>query len=292
METSITIKGDTASLVTPEGNEVALPLKELFERLDAASETARGVHPPGVRMVDSAGPLTVWVFEIPPGIRQLKWIAEDSPVPFGRGAQYRMVRIALPYLVILAVFRQGVITDHSECFFRVRPLEDERTDTLLYPALLNCSRFQPAQGRPLSWICTQKLSRRDVMTERDPRRRMQKGLRALCRCLLETGFNLSSDFHEASSWFSESKKVDPRVSSVEAWQEATRADPLFTLNVPWLETGKTVQQVVDRIFENCRARRRQVEKCADLARWIVHNRPEKPSRPRLADLLEIMGEPS
>jgi hypothetical protein len=121
---------------------------------------------------------------------------------------------------------------------------------------------------------------------------MHKGLQALCRCLLETGFNLSSDFHEASSWFSTSRKVDPRVSSIEAWQEASREDPLFVLNVPWLETGKTVQQVVDRTFKNCRARRRRVETCSDLARCILHNRSETPARPRMADLLEIMGEPS
>ena len=58
--------------------------------------------------------------------------------------------------VMLAAFEGDMLSGHNECFFRRRPLEKE-DDDLLYPALLNCSKFTPQEGKPLSWICTAKM---------------------------------------------------------------------------------------------------------------------------------------
>src|SRR5262245_29897096 len=118
----ISVKGEKASLLTPEGSELSMSLADLVEEA-AGRADLRGVRPRGVRLVDSAGDLTVWVHELPPGVRQLKWIAEDSPAPFGPGAKYRTVRIGLPYLVLFAVFKDAVLTEFNECFFRVAPIE-------------------------------------------------------------------------------------------------------------------------------------------------------------------------
>jgi hypothetical protein len=264
----ISVKGERACLLTPEGRELSMSVTDLVEEA-AGRRDLCGVRPRGVRLVDSAGNLTVWVHEVSPGVRQLKWIAEDSPAPFGPGAKYRTVRIGLPYLVIFAVFEDGVLTDRNECFFRVSPLEDER-DGLFYPALLNCSRFSPPEGRPLSWICTQKIDRGPILAESDRRARMRKGLDVLCRCLLDTGFNYSSELNEGMSWFTESRRVDPRISTIESWQAATEKDQLFVLQVPWIDAGKTVGQVIARIFANGRAGRASLNG-ADLARIIINH---------------------
>ena len=100
--------------------------------------------------------------------------------------------------------------------FRTAPLESW-DDELLYPALLNCSKFTPPEGKPLSWICTQHLNYAALSKETSPGRRLRAGFRALMHCLLETGFNYSSENHEGASWFGESCRVDPRVANVEAW---------------------------------------------------------------------------
>ena len=54
-----------------------------------------------------------------------------------------------------AVFENGILTDRNECFFRVKPMEDEATDMLFYPALLIPfleSDHHDRRKRPLFWL--------------------------------------------------------------------------------------------------------------------------------------------
>ena len=268
MNPTISFDGDAVNVMSPEGKSASMKLEDLFEAPARRMNTCGVVLPTGVKLIYSDGPHTVWVHEAPPRVVQFKWLSADSPVPFGEGAKYRMVRIALPYLVVLAVFEKGRLTDANECFFRVAPIESE-DDPLLYPALLNCSRFQPPDGRPLSWICTQHLDRQ-FMRERDPSKRMRLGFKSLLFCLLETGYNRSSEHHEFSSWHTESTRVDPRISTIEKWQEASDADPMFVLDVPWIPTGMSVKAVVERIFKNHRGGNHRIRSTLDLARLIFN----------------------
>ena len=145
------------------------------------------------------------------------------------------------------------------------------TDRLFYPALLNCSKFDPPDGRPLSWICTQKLNFKSISSEPDDNTRMRTALRALLHALLETGYNLSSEHHEASSWFTESVSVDPRIATIERWVEETEKDPLFVLDVPWLKTGLTLERVIDRVFDILLASRPQFKSAGDIQRILFNN---------------------
>ena len=86
---------------------------------------------------------------------------------------------------------------------------------------------------------------------------------------------MSSDHHEAASWFNESRIVDPRLQTVEAWQEASAKDPLFVLDVPWLKTGLSLWQVAERIFSNLKAANNRVKSASGLAR-IIFNHAEPP----------------
>ena len=68
--------------------------------------------------------------------------------------------------------------------------------------------------------------------------------------------------------------IDPRIASVEAWEEATKTDPLFVLEVPWLRTGKTLREVTDRIAK-AGSGAKPVASAADVARLIVNSQPRK-----------------
>jgi hypothetical protein len=103
---------------------------------------------------------------------------------------------------------------------------------------------------PLAWICTEHLSFDSLLEIEDTNQRVRASFRALMETLLGSAFNLSSEAHEGSSWFTETvkKKVDPRIESIERWQAETEKDPMFVLDVPWLGTGKTAAQMLERMF--------------------------------------------
>jgi hypothetical protein len=277
MET-VTFKGSTAAALSPEGHEVRIGLADLVQKMaPRRADTGDLVLPDGVKCVLARGPFLLWVHQTPPRVFPFDWIAEGSPAPFGRGTRYRTVKLGLPYLIVLAVFGPGEsgllqLSQYNECFFRNHPLESI-DDELLFPALLNCSKFNPPEGRPLSWICTQHLDQSVFLREANFNRRLRGGLRALLHCLLETGFNYSSEHHEQSSWFTQSARVDPRISTVDKWQAATAKDPLFALEVPWLKTGLTLRQVAERIFQNLKAPSSTVTTASDVARLIFNHRP-------------------
>src|SRR5207248_1533186 len=98
--------------------------------------------------------------------------------------------------------------------------------------------------------CTQHLNVRLVQKERDPERRMHIGWRLLGECLFSASFNRSSEIHEGASYYELSRQVDERIGTIDRWEAATRVDPLFILDVPFLKTGYTLEQVVERIFGN------------------------------------------
>jgi hypothetical protein len=271
----ITIQGDTVTAVSPEGQKASMRLADLLTKTVRPRMDTRGVVlPDGVKLIDARGPTTIWAHETPPCIYSFKWIAADSPARYGPETRYRQVRIALPYLIVMAAFDGGALSGQNECFFRVDPLDDE-SDELLYPALLNCSKFSPQKGKPLSWICTAGMNLDFLAHASNPKRQMRASFRALMRCLLQSGFNFSSEEHEQSSWFTESTRVDPRVSTIEKWQEATNVDPSFVLDVPWLKTGKSAREVIDRMFAYRGLAEPPTPSSADLSRMVFNHRPPK-----------------
>jgi hypothetical protein len=272
----VTIDGKLIRAVSAEGQTASLPIAELAGKIAPARMNTCGVIlPDGVKAVLGEGHVVLWVHETPPSVMNLKWIAKDSPVKFGPQTRSRQVRISLPYLIVLAVFApaehgQLQLSNMNECFFRNKPITDE-SDDLFFPALLNCSRFVPEEGRSLSWICTQYLDRSSFINERDMNKRLRLSFKALMTCLLQTGFNYSSEFHEHSSWFTESAKVDKRISTIENWEEATTSSPFFAVDVPWLQTGRSIRQVAERIFKNLNARNGTITTDSDLARLIFNS---------------------
>lgn len=255
---TVTLEGDVARATLPAGATASMPISELLARLRPRTpDTADVVLPDGVKALVPTGQGCILVHQTPPRVFNLRWIAADSKVPYGRNAKYRQVKIGLPYLIVLAVF-QSVggdilrLSGRNECFFSNHPIDGQGFDTpLAYPALLNCSKFVDREEHPMAWICTEHLSPRHHAGEQTLQASLRAGMTALLRHLLESAFNRSSEEHELSSWFSETVKahVDPRIASIESWEAATREDPCFVLDVPWLPTGYTLGQITERIAE-------------------------------------------
>jgi hypothetical protein len=276
--TVVTLEGEKARAVLPEGSSASMPLVDLVSRLQPSAPDTRGiVLPDGTKALLPTQTGLILVHQTPPSVFSFRWIANDSKARHGPKTTYRTVRIGLPYVIVLAVYqgaRGGVpqLTSLNECFFSNEPLERNGLDSkLCFPALLNCSKFRPATGRPLSWICTQHLPEDEFAGRSDLESSVRDGLRALLRHLFESGFNLSSEDHELCSWFSASVKarIDPRIMTIEKWVEATEKEPLFALDVPWLPTGRTLREITERVHYGS-PRRAPFSTSDDFARVILN----------------------
>jgi hypothetical protein len=272
----VLIEGKLVRAIAPEGFEVQMPVERLVECLTAASRSTRDVVlREGSATIQARDGTAVVIHETPHRVWNFKWIDENSPAPYGPTARYRQVRLALPHVIVFAVFdinRRGVyqLSRVNECYFSNAPLKSFGQE-LYYPALLNCSNVRSPDGRRLSWICTEHLECVPQRANDDVNARVQGALKALLRCLFETGFNYSSEHHEGRSWFSESKRVDPRIASAKAWEKATNKDPYFVLEIPWLPTGMTAAQIREAIFMSRGCGDNTVKSADDIARHVLND---------------------
>jgi hypothetical protein len=281
---TITIEADEVRAVLPEGAAAVMKLEDLFERSQTSVPDSCGaILPDGVKCMLPMANGCILVHQTTPRVYNFRWISGDSRAEYGPQTSYRPVRLALPYVIVLAVFESAHgdiprLSKRNECFFLNEPLDVKGMDTeLCYPALLNCSRFPDGPDFPLSWICTQNLPPSEYARGHTLAQSLRMGIEALLRHLLESGFNRSSEHHELNSWFAETVAagVDPRIASVRDWERATKEDPLFVLEVPWLPTGLSLAKVADRIARvNGRAGPRIT--CAeDVARLVMNARPRR-----------------
>ena len=285
----VTFEGDEVIATLPEGTRRTMKFRDLLRKMSPAlPDTCGAIFPDGVKCSLPFAGGVILVHQTPPQVYSFQWITNDSSQDFGPGTEYRTVRLALPYVVVLAVFLASgrgaglpVLSTRNECFFSNEPLEMKGLETpLAYPALLNCSKMEDDGSGPLSWICTQHLPSKEFGQRKSLDASLRAGLTALLRHLLESGFNRSSENHEGASGFGVSveAKIDPRVATVEAWEQASRCDPLFVLEVPWLQTGKTLAQIAARVGKPGRSRGRSIDTAADLARLVFNATNTRRSR--------------
>jgi len=248
MPDQLLIHNGQVVLSTEEGQQLTRPESQLLDMLrgEFVPPWTQAALPDGVKFYDWRPPFLVVVHQTPPHVRLLRWIAPDSPVPFGEGVVYRNVRLSLPYMITFAVYQlqpgDGLyLTDTNELYFRNEPLRS-RTDTLGYPSLLNISRVETPL-REKTWICTQYLEH--LATD------WPGQLQELLEHTFNGGFNLSSENHEGASWYGVSAGVHPDLHPVERWEQATRANDAFALGVPWKPVPLDVNEVIEAIFLEC-----------------------------------------
>lgn len=214
-------------------------LGQLIEEIERHSERGPscGIVPDRVRAWTERGNCAALAIELKPGPRSVRWLAEDSRAPFGRGARYRPpLQLSFPYVVVLAVFRRGALT-RAQLYYRTRPLTD-LDDPLFLPNLPNVAR-----GYGLTcWLCLVGLH-----SDLAGRSWCDK-VEAIASHVFGAGFNRSSEVHEGNSYADSAKALDARLASLEAWAEATRSHPFFSLEVPWAPAETTLRVELERML--------------------------------------------
>jgi len=245
MGDQLMIGDGTVVLTTEEGQRLERPEADAvrFLREEFVPPLHGAALPDGVKFLEWRPPLLLVVHQMPPHVRQFRWIANDSPVPYGPGTKYRKVRLSIPYAITFALYAQQgeglYLTEYNELYFRNEPLRT-RADRLCYPALLNVSRIEmPLRER--AWICTQYL---DYPDGGDWTHQLQ----ALLEHTWNGGFNLSSENHEGASWFGASEGVHPDLHPVERWERASAANDAFALGVPWKPAPLNMEELIECLF--------------------------------------------
>ncbi len=248
MSDQLTIKDGKIYLTTEEGQTLERDESKLVDMLrDEFLPPLNGsALPDGVKFTEWRPPYFLVVHQMPPHVRQFRWIANDSPARFGPETKYRKVRLSIPYSITFAMYFQQVkglfISQGNELYFRNEPLRSKE-EKLCYPALLNISKILSAR-RNRAWVCTQYL--------RYGKNADWTGqLQSLLDHIWNGGFNLSSEDHEGASWYGESKKIK-NIHPVEEWEKATEKDEAFGLSVPWLEAPLKVGELMDAMFSEMR----------------------------------------
>ncbi len=185
------------------------------------------------------GPAEVCIVQLNPELRWIKWLSPDSPVPFGPEATSVDRCLATPFVILKVPFRRGRIVSRIEVFYRNEPLSliHGPGGALFFPNLLNVS---PWSHDCTSWFCSQYLGK--AMTQSG----IEPGLDAVVHHLFGGSFNASSEEHEGESTFSLAgrKKLDRRATDVLRWEEASRQDPSFVLQVKWLPAEVDVKKII------------------------------------------------
>jgi hypothetical protein len=236
-----------------------VPLEDFLRQVAAsARRPGRGHHlllPPGTRIAKLEGAVNVLCIEQPPQLRLIRW--SDSPM--GKGGEYQTHRLAFPYIVYLFLFFQGSF-EEMRVYYRTAPLQSPN-DVLLMPNLWNVQ----ADPGMLS-ACRACLRGRRSDLWGDP---LADQIRVLLDHFWGTGFNTDIE----GNCFERARALDSRVASLEAWKDASVADPLFPLGLSWEPLEPTVGEVMDRLVETGPQPRQAIGEASDLAD-LIYRIPE------------------
>jgi hypothetical protein len=230
MSDRLTLENGRVSLSTEEGRTFEASESTLHEALAAIYQPPlNGVLlPDGIKGVFWNDPYLVLVHQLPPMYRPVTWITDDSPEDFGPGTKYRKVLLTFPYAVTFASFvrhRSALqLTGNNELYFSNQPVRSEQ-DHVCFPALLNVSRIEAGE-RVRAWICTQNLDGHNASD-------WCGQLQLLLNHTWNGTFNRSSERHEGESMYRFSTGIHPDLHPIERWEEASRRNRTFALDVAW-----------------------------------------------------------
>ncbi len=228
----IQIEGEVARLLRPAGDGRMVVEREvrLADLVGALTEGHRPDYTPmlpeGTRLFARWRHTAVLVIQEPPRVRRLRWSAKTLKSE----GDYTEHSLAFPFVVYLVGFHQ---TDFEEMriYFRTAPLTGE-ADALSFPNLWNVQAAESPLAR-----CRACLRGRPEGLERS----VGEQAASLIEYFWATGFNRDIE----DNCFDRAKGRDPRIASLAAWETATRADPLFPLNVTWEPVGLSLGAALD-----------------------------------------------
>ena len=264
MDDIIEIIGNTARLTGADRSRQSGPLRQvalkdllggIASSVDSAQRDTTIFLPFGTRYVQVRGASTGVVVELPPDIRRVTW----SPTKMEDGEKYTAYWLAFPYTIHICVFYtikgdeaySGGL-EEMRVYYRNAPLRSP-DDALYIPNLYNV-QVDPV----LTSNCRACLRGHPEDLENLP---VAEQVDTLLNFFWETGFNLDIE----ANGFERASNLDPRISSLEAWAEASQADPLFPLQINWEPAGCTPRQVMDRLIDMRDTDAKPLQSASDLA---------------------------
>ncbi|HYL82463.1 MAG TPA: hypothetical protein VEU07_16715 [Candidatus Acidoferrum sp.] len=258
---SVRIDGERVRLVRAggDGREVVrreVLLSELAEALAAHLRADRTpILPAGTRLYVRWRHTAVLVIEEPPRVRRLRWSAKTLKSE----GEYSEHNLAFPFVVYLVGFHQDQF-EEMRVYFRPAPLLQE-ADLLYFPSLWNVQAAESPLAR-----CRACLRGRPEILERP----MADQAATLIEFFWTAGFNRDIE----DNCFDRARGRDPRIGSLEAWEAATTADPLFPLSLSWEPVGLSLGEALDH-WRRHGDQARRVENAADVAdvMYRLHEAP-------------------
>lgn len=247
----IQIEGEVARLLRPaEGGRMAVEREVRLTELAAALAEGHRMDrtpllPEGTRLLARWRHTTVLVIEELPRVRRLRWSAKTLK----SDGNYTEHHLAFPFVVYLVGFHQTDF-DTMRIYYRTAPLAGEG-DALYLPNLWNVQAAESPLAR-----CRACLRGRPEGQDRS----VGEQAAALIEFFWAAGFNQDIE----DNCFDLAKRRDPRIASLEAWEAATKSDPLFPLSVAWESAGLALGQALDH-WRRHGDHGRAIENAADLA---------------------------
>lgn len=257
----IEIAGEKAWLMGGGGQRAPLrqvALRDLLGGIASSLESAQGTTlflPSGTRYVKVRGASTAIVVELPPEVRRVTW----SPAKMEKGGGYTPHWLAFPYVIHLCLFytikgdeAYGGGLEEMRVYYRNAPLRSPH-DPLSIPNLFNVQVDPVLTSNCRACLRGHPEGLQDLS--------LAEQAEAWITFFWETGFNRDIE----QSGFERARSLDPRIASLEAWEAASKADPLFPLRIPWEPAGCTLRQVMDRLIDVRHADVKPLQSASDLA---------------------------
>lgn len=91
MSDTLCIQDSKVVLTTDEGRKFERSENQLLEmlRTELLPPIDGTALPDGVKFIEFRDPVMLVIHQLPPHVRQMRWIATDSPRKFGPGTKYR-----------------------------------------------------------------------------------------------------------------------------------------------------------------------------------------------------------
>lgn len=208
-----------------------VPEQDFFRRVGAFYAPPANFFPipKGVKFYSFAGGYGRVVVELPPRKRTIYWTEKND-----RDVTRR--NLAFPYVVLVLSFYHGAFASARPCriFYRREPLKSW-SDTLCSTNLLNV----PVDNYE---ICLGVFPH-EMEESQTWEGRIERIVRYIFWSKFTNSMRNTSQFEDIVR-----RKLDARLSSVDAWERASMENPKFVLGIPWPETGATVWSEVRRVI--------------------------------------------
>ncbi|MBI2632985.1 MAG: hypothetical protein HYW78_01170 [Parcubacteria group bacterium] len=241
---SIELRNETATVLikdTLDDNEQTVDrivsLKDFVERIVECN--AQSIETPllitGARYYIKKGAVEIVIVEQTPQIRTI--IVPESM--YGN----KKYTLAFPYVIYIFCIENGFMPAYrSRVFYRNAPL------TSLDDQLLLCNLTHVNIGEDN--YATGEACMKANIKQSDS---LEEKVRAQIRYFWESSFIVPKQAEEQHGsfieGFTQSGNLDERIKTLEAWEKASKKDPLFVFEIPWIEIGLTPHTVQDEMFK-------------------------------------------